>query len=127
MAAAGTHDIVIDQGATWQLNVTWQDSTGTGIDLSGASISAQVRTAPADEGGDVLADMALESLLLPNDTGISVQDAAAGDFLLQISSDDTEGMPAGSWHWDVEVTISSQTTRLLMGRAVVRAEVTRAS
>ena len=125
MAAAGTYDILIDQGATWSLSVTWQDHEGNGINLTGYTARAMVRTAPADNDGEVLADLQYDPLLLPPATGIAFTNPVKGEMLLQISVDDTTAMPAGSWVWDLELEASDQVTRLLMGKALVRAEVTR--
>jgi len=125
MAAAGTYDIVIDQGATWSLSVTWQDPTGNGINLTGYTARAMVRKAPADNDGDVLADLRYHAELPAGETGITFTDPVNGELLAQISADDTAAMPPGAWVWDLELESAGQTTRLLMGDAIVRAEVTR--
>lgn len=115
MATAGTHDIVIDQGARWSLALTWQDSEGTPINLTGYTIAGQVRTTFADLDGELLADM------VP-----TVISAADGQLELSIPTAVTVDMPAGSWRWDLEVgPTGGEVSRLLMGRALVRAEVTR--
>ena len=115
--AAGVHDIVIDQGARWSLSVTWQDAAGDPVNITGFAIAGQVRTAYADEGGELLAEMEA-----------TITDAEEGSFELAISTEDTGGMPSGSWRWDVELgPVGGEVERLLMGRALVRSEVTRES
>ena len=126
MATAGIYDITIDQGATWNLEVQWQDSTGTGVNMTGYDVRAQIRTNYASKGGTELVNLALDPLLLPNTTGISWSDATKGSFWLTISSTDTGELPAGLLVWDLEAeSAGGEVTRLLMGSVTVRAEVTR--
>lgn len=40
-------DLLVEQGATWNLQLTWTDSSGAVIDLTGYRIHAQFRTARA--------------------------------------------------------------------------------
>lgn len=113
--AAGLHDVTIDQGARWSLAVSWQASDGTGINLTGYTISAQVRTTYADSGGDLLTDIEA-----------TITSAVNGEFTLSIPASTTLTMPAGSWRWDLEVDPGNgEVERLMMGKALVRAEVTR--
>lgn len=124
--AAGLLDIVIDQGATFALSVQWTDNDGNGINLTGYEARAQIRSAFADAGGDVLVDIPYVPLLLPVSTGVGIQTPASGEMLIQIRAEDTQDLPAGSWVWDMEVESSAgEVTRLLMGSALVRPEVTR--
>lgn len=95
--------------------MTWQDNSGTGINLTGYTISAQVRTSYADSGGDLLAE-----------ADVTVTSAINGEFTLWIPAATTLAMPAGSWRWDVEADPGDgEVERLMMGKALVRAEVTR--
>lgn len=115
MATAGTHDIIIDQGARWSLAFTWQDSNGDPVDLTGYTINAQVRTTYADSGGTLLAEATA-----------TITDEAGGEFTLSIPAATTEAMTPGSWLWDVEADPGDgEVERLVMGRAIVRGEVTR--
>lgn len=41
--AAATHNLVIEQGSTFNLNITWQDPEGSPVDLTGYSIRMQAR------------------------------------------------------------------------------------
>lgn len=117
--AAGTLDIIIDQGATWTLAVEWQAPAGTGINLTGYDVRAQVRDGYADAGGTVLASMTIGD-------GVTVTSAVGGAFTLSIPATDTETMPTGNYVWDCEVeSAGGEVTRLLMGRAIIRPEVTR--
>ena len=119
MATAGTYDIIIDQGATWNLAVQWLDSSGTAVDLTGFDVRSQVRTAYADQGGVVLADLTIGD-------GVTVTDPAEGKFVLTIDATTSESIRTGSYVWDVEAQSGpGEVTRLLMGKALVRGEVTR--
>lgn len=44
--AAATHDLIIEQNATFSLEVTWKDPSGTPIDLTGYRIRMQIRQQP---------------------------------------------------------------------------------
>ena len=41
--AAGLYDITIEQGATFQMNLTWKDSTGSPVNITGYTARMQVR------------------------------------------------------------------------------------
>ena len=41
--SAGKYDFTIEQGATFSLQVTWKDSTGTPINLTGYTISGKLK------------------------------------------------------------------------------------
>ena len=43
MATSRRHNIRIEQGATWRLEVGWEDESGSPIDLTGWSARMQVR------------------------------------------------------------------------------------
>ena len=119
MATAATYDVIIDQGATWNLAVQWLDSTGNAVDLTGFDVRAQLRTAYADQGGVILADLTIGD-------GVTVTDPAEGKFLLTIDAATTESIRSGTWRWDCEAQSGpGEVTRLLMGKALVRGEVTR--
>jgi hypothetical protein len=46
--AASTYDILIEQGATFQLNLVWKDSLGAPINLTGYTARMQVRQKYSD-------------------------------------------------------------------------------
>lgn len=114
--AAGIYDIVIDQGSRWSLNFTWLDSVGDPVDLTGYTFEAQVRTTYAENGGELLASMTS-----------TIDDIEGGVFTLSLTATVTEDLPAGAWVWDVEANPGDDDDieRLVMGRVVVRGEVTR--
>lgn len=41
--AAAVHNLIVEQNATFSLEVTWKDPTGTPIDLTGYQIRMQIR------------------------------------------------------------------------------------
>lgn len=114
-------NIAINQGATWQIEVTYLDPDGDPVNLTGFDVRMQVRRAYADQD-DV--DSPLVDLTIGD--GVTVTDATGGVFRLTIDKTTTEALPPGSWLYDVEIeSAGGEVTRLFYGRALVRAEVTR--
>ena len=114
-------NLAIDQGATWRLEVTYLDPDDTPIDLTGFDVRMQVRRAYADNDGtaEPFVDLTIGD-------GVTVTDAAGGEFLLTIPKALTTTLPPGNWLYDLEIESSGgEVTRLMYGRALVRAEVTR--
>ena len=58
-APAGIYDIVADQGATFQRVLTWKDSTGANVNLTGYSARMQVRRRPSD--GEALVSLTTQN------------------------------------------------------------------
>lgn len=116
--AAGTHTIVIDQGSTFSMALMVTDDDGIPYDLSGYTSKMQIRTAPADDNGTILATCTTSN-------GSIVK--ADGWIIPTIASATTADMPSGAWVWDIDVTSpdASETSTLLRGSALVRAETTR--
>ena len=46
--AAGRYDFIIEQGATFSRQVTWQDENGVGINLAGYTITGKLRKKTSD-------------------------------------------------------------------------------
>lgn len=117
--AAGTHTIVIDQGSTFSMALMVTDDDGIPYDLSGYTSKMQIRTAPADDGGTILATTCTTA-----DGSIVKVD---GWIIPTIPAATTAAMPPGAWVWDIDVTSpdASETSTLLRGSALIRAETTR--
>ena len=111
--AAGTYDIIIDQGSDFALQVQVEQE-GSYVDLSTHSARAQLRPTPT-------------SNTLTASFTCTIPDAANGKIKMTLSYADTANIAAGKYYYDLEVenTYSNTVSRLLQGVARVTPEVTR--
>jgi hypothetical protein len=115
--AAGTLNLTIDQGTTWNCVLTWKIN-GTAVNLTGYSARLQARQ-HFSSGTTVLA---LTST--PAD-GITLG-GVAGTITLSLTATQTAALPALLCVYDLElVSPSGEVTRLVEGTLTVTAEVTR--
>ena len=114
---ANTYNILIDQGATYTLALSYKDSAGTAINLSGYTAAMQLRL-QYDSPTTVL------SLSSPS-SGIVIT-GASGLITVTITAVQTAALDDNTFLYDLEITSpTSVKTRLIQGVAVVSAEVTR--
>jgi hypothetical protein len=118
--SAGIYDIYIEQGATFQKIITWKDSSGTAINLTGYIARMQFRSQPTSD--TVLFEATTEN-------GRIALGGAAGTVTITITATLTAGFDFGCAVYDLELQSSSQSgavvTRLLEGSVNVSKEVTR--
>lgn len=116
---ATTYDIVIEQGATFALNLVYRNDAGTPVDLSGYSARMQVRETFASDS---------TLLALTSAAGITLG-GAAGTINIEASDETTSAIPIRQIVWavyDLElVPPNGKALRLLQGAAEIRPEVTR--
>lgn len=113
---AGTYTINVDQGSTWNLSLTYVDSNGAAVNLSGYTARMQVR--PSLESATTTASLTTEN------GGIAIT-AATGGIALTLSATATAAITAATYVYDVEIVTGATVTRILEGDFVVRREVTR--
>lgn len=115
--SAGTYDIYFEQGATFNRVLTWQDPSGTPINLTSYSARMQVRTRKS--ATDVL-------LSLTTANGRITLGGIAGTIALNVDAVTSAAMSAGNFVYDLElVSAGGEVTRLLEGEFICSAEVTR--
>jgi hypothetical protein len=117
MALGNQFNIDVKQGATFQLTITWKDSAGTAINLTGYTARAQAR---------LTYDTSTTIFSLTSSAGITLG-GAAGTIAIVIAAGTTAAL-AAPWSgvWDLElVSGAGIVTRLLEGTANVSPEVTR--
>lgn len=114
--AADTYNTVIDQGADWYLSVTYEDNTGTPINISGFTAALQLRTSP-------LAKTAALSLTTQNG-GIAIT-GATGTLNIHATAAQTGALQPQRYSYDLELYNGSIVTRLIQGTIQVSAETTR--
>jgi hypothetical protein len=112
---AGKYNITIDQGSTFNFQFTVKTS-GTPWNLTSYTARMQIRSS-------VEAKTAL--LSLTNGSGITLG-GALGTVAVTISATQTAALLAGKHVWDIElVSAGGEVSRILEGKATVKAEVTR--
>lgn len=113
--AAGTLDFMIEQGATFNLLLTWEINA-VPVNLTGYTARLQARVDIEDT----------ETILsLTTGAGITLG-GAAGTISLDQSAAQTAVLPNGEYVYDLELIASNGVvTRLVQGQLTVSAEVTR--
>lgn len=115
--SAGSYDITIEQGATFtrQMTVT---QNGSAWNITGYTVRMQIRSDPASS-----------TIILTCSTGsdgrIVLTTPASGIFTITISAATTATLTAGEYVYDLELESASVVTRLLEGRCMISAEVTK--
>lgn len=110
---AALHNITHVAGDTFQYQITWQEPTGTPVDLGGYSAQMQIREAA---GGGIWATSTSVSPTLTIVLG-----GALGT--IDITGTLTQTTPAVGY-WDLQVSIGGAITTIVGGLFTVVAEVT---
>jgi selenophosphate synthetase-related protein len=114
--AAGVYDITIEQGATFTMSLTWKDSTGSPVNLTGYTARMQVRE-------NYESDSTLVSLT--SSGGDIVLGGALGTIAVTIAATATQLLQLDEAVYDLELVNGATVTRLLQGKAIISREVTR--
>ena len=120
---ANEYNIVIEQGATFTLDITYKDSGGALIDLTNFDARMEVRT--AYDASSALVTLTSASGGSANTSGISLG-GAAGTISVVISETATKALTAPASNvYDLELVASNGAiTRLIEGKATVSPGVT---
>ena len=105
-------DLSIDQGSDFSADITVEDSTGTVGNLSGYTVAGKIRKS-------------YTSTTATNFTAV-VSSASNGIVTISLSNSVTNGMKAGRYVYDVEITKTSngEKTRVVEGQVTVNPGVT---
>lgn len=114
--SAGTWNMTIEQGATFSAVLTWRDSNGSAINLTGHTARMQIRTS---------ARAAAATLSLTTENGRIALGGAAGTITLSISAADTAAIQARPYVYDLELVNGATVTPVVKGACLVTPEVTR--
>jgi hypothetical protein len=118
MSKAGIYNMTIEQGATYNLDLTYTTSDGNAVNLLGCLI----RLGMKDQRTDVEYVKFLDSA---NAGGITLTDAAAGKFKINIPANETAAMTFNRAVYDLEIVFPNEdVVRLLKGRVLIDREVT---
>jgi hypothetical protein len=116
--SAGIHNLTIEQGATFRRVITWKNSSGTAINLTGFSARMQVRERVDD------ADVILE---LSTSNGRITLGGSAGTITIVAQDEVTTTLPEikkGVYDLELE-SAGGEVTRLLRGGVEIIRQVTR--
>jgi hypothetical protein len=116
---ASTYNTVIDQGADWFLNVTWENTAGDPIDITGYTAALQLRTSP-------LARTVSLNLTTEND-GLAIN-GPLGLVSVHATNEQTALLTPQRYTYDLELYSSDNpvvVTRLIQGTIEVSANTTR--
>ena len=113
---AATHDIYIERGATFIRTITWKDSTGALVNLTGYTARMQIRQKLSS---------ATPLISLVNGSGITLG-GVAGTIAIEITDTVTTALDIRQGVYDLElVSGGGIVTRLIEGGVEVSKEVTR--
>lgn len=127
--AAGKYHLIIEQGATLNLEIQYKDSAGTAIDLTGYSGKMQIRSDYADNNPTTY--ITLSSSLAVDGTGLNFSGSngttppTSGSIGIYISAASSSAFTFDTARYDLEITSGSVVTRLLQGDVKLQKEVTR--
>jgi hypothetical protein len=127
--AAGKYHLIVEQGATLNLEIQYKDSAGTAVDLTGYSGKMQIRSDYADNNPTTY--ITLSSSLATDGTGLNFSGSngttppTSGSIGIYISAASSSVFTFDTAKYDLEITSGSVVTRLLQGDVKLQKEVTR--
>ena len=108
---ATVQNIVIDQGATFSLDITLTNADGTAKDLTSYTVTSQLRKH--------------YSSTTATDFTVAKVDGT-GQITISLTAAQTTTLTEGRYVYDVEIASSAETLRVLEGLVTVTPNVTRA-
>lgn len=123
---AGRYNLLIEQGATFEVELQYKDSNGVVVDLTGYSGRLQIRPSV----GSPTAYLCLSSSLQPDGTGLNFSGSngstppTSGSIGVYISAATSSLLTFNTGVYDLEIQSGSFVTRLLQGNVQLSKEVT---
>jgi|TARA_R110002074_G_scaffold145784_4_gene294941 hypothetical protein len=105
--AAGSHNFKIEQGTTFNNTLTYKQADDTAVDISGAQITLKAKDNRSDS--TLVVDLSVGN-------GITITNAVAGQFTISIPSSTTANYTWNRADFDLDLTLSSTTERLISGQ-----------
>jgi hypothetical protein len=108
-------NLSVDQGSTFSVEIDVTDADGDALNLAGYTAEGQIRKTYSSS-----TSTSFQS---------SISNVTGGTVKIELSATATNGMKAGRYVYDVEITktTTSEVTRIVEGQIEVRPGVTRAS
>jgi hypothetical protein len=125
--AAGRYSFVLEQGATFNIQLDWKDGDNNPIDLTGYHARMQLR--PTVESSEVY--LSLSSSLDVSGSGIFLSGSTndlpltSGSVAIYISADTSENLDFNEAYYDLEMVNGANVTRLIEGKVKLSKNVTR--
>jgi hypothetical protein len=108
------HDLVIEQGATWNQRIKWLKEDGSPVVLTGANLRMQIR--PDYDSTNVYIELS---------TGNGAISAnATGDIVLKMHYSDTAKLNFNTAIYDLIAKVGNSVVRLIHGRISTIKDVT---
>ena len=123
---AGRYNLLIEQGATFEIELQYKDSNGVVVDLTGYSGRLQI----SPSVGSPTAYLCLSSSLQPDGTGLNFSGSngstppTSGSIGVYISAATSSLLTFNTGVYDLEIQSGSFVTRLLQGNVQLSKEVT---
>jgi hypothetical protein len=123
---AGKYNLLIEQGATFEVELQYKDSNGVAVDLSGYSGRLQIRPSI----GSTTSYLCLSSSLQPDGTGLNFSGSngatppTSGSIGIYISAITSSMLTFNTGVYDLEIASGSFVARLLQGNVQLSKEVT---
>lgn len=123
---AGKYNLLIEQGATFQLELQYKDSNNNAIDLTGYSGRMQIRPSI----GSTVSYLCLSSSLQADGTGLNFSGSdgstppSSGSIGIYISAISSSALTFDQGVYDLEIASGSFVARLLQGNVQLNKEVT---
>lgn len=123
---AGRYNLLIEQGATFEVELQYKDSNGVVVDLTGYSGRLQIRPSI----GSPTAYLCLSSSLNADGTGLNFSGSngstppTSGSIGVYISAITSSMLTFNTGVYDLEIQSGSFVTRLLQGNVQLSKEVT---
>ena len=87
----------------YQKGITFKDSEGTGIDMTGSTLLMEIK----NNKGDVSSVLELTNQVSASVTGFYFTDISTGQFLMTITDTDTGAVNKGTYVYEINLTDSN--------------------
>lgn len=118
--SAGIYNMTLEQGATKSITVTYKDSEGVAINLTGYSGRGSIKAKATDS--TIIASFTVE---IPNPTLGQVEITLSATALDSLALTGKSYMDAFTAYYDIEIYSGQTVIRLLNGAAIISPSITK--